>query len=149
MIHNKPGAPLSRYIGPHPLNEDAHTKVGCGKKLQVHGGPGKPGRKPADLDLAALQDGESLADYCQVSFVEVPKGSWRRRTGNTGVNQSPRITSLLYGHLRYTRKWFAVLIEKGSIAYDKNLGMAGHCQVILDLHPAAAISLHSQPFAGR
>src|SRR5712671_5021658 len=115
----------------------------------MHGSPCKPGRKPADRHLAALQDSESLADYCQVSFVEVPKGSWRRRTGNASVNQLPCITSLLYGHLRYTWKWFAVLIEKGGIADDKNLGMAGHCQVILDLHPAAAISLHSQPFAGR
>jgi hypothetical protein len=115
----------------------------------MHGSPGKPRWEPADPDLAALQDSESLADDCHVSFVEVPKRSWCRRTGNASVNQLPRITPLLYCHLRYTGERFTVLIETGGIAYDKNLGMAGHCQVILDLYPAAVIGLHSQPLAGR
>src|SRR5713101_7150456 len=111
MIHNKPRAPLPGYIGPRPLNENAHAEAGRAKELKMDRSPRKPCQESAKAKLPALQNGESLANHCHVPLVEIAE---RRRLGSVHharVNQSSRIPSLLHCYLRDTRQRLAVLIE--------------------------------------
>ena len=49
-IHDQPRSTLSCEIGPDPLQEDAHTEIGLGQKLEMHTCPGEPGREPTDTE---------------------------------------------------------------------------------------------------
>src|ERR1700730_3910110 len=103
VIYNQPGAPLSRGIGPDPLQEDARAQTGLREKMQVEWGPCEPSEAAADVDLAALQNGEPLADHCHIALVEVTKRPRGRFTGDNPMNQGSRITPLLNRHLGDTR----------------------------------------------
>src|SRR6266478_1937505 len=111
MIHNKPGAPLPRYIGPNPLNENAHAEAGCAKELKMDHRPRKPGQESAQAKFPALQNGESLANHCHVPLVEIAERRRRGSAHHARVNQSSRIPSLLHCYLRDAWQWLAVLIE--------------------------------------
>src|SRR5438132_13089876 len=103
MIHDEPGPALPRHIGPNPLHEDAHAKAGLRQKLQMHSRPSEPRQDAADVDLAGLENGKTLADYRHVALIEVTKRTRCGFAGNTPVNQRPGITPLLHRYLRYAR----------------------------------------------
>src|ERR1700734_1113612 len=111
VIHNEPRAPLTREIGPNPLQEDRQTKARCGQELQMHGRPGEPGSEPAQSHLVTLQNRKALANHRHVSFVEVTKWTRRRAAGYAAVNDFACITSLLHSYLRNTGKRLAVFVE--------------------------------------
>src|ERR1700722_2963211 len=103
MIHNEPGAPLPRHVGPHPLQEDADSKAGLRQKLEMYSGPGQPCEESAYANLAALEHGKSFADDGHVAFIEVSKRPGLWFAGHMPVDQISGVTSLLNRHLRYTR----------------------------------------------
>src|SRR5712691_7140885 len=100
MIHNKPRAPLPRYIGPNPLNENAHAEAGRAKELKMDGSPRKPCEESAKAKLPALQNGEPFANHRHVPLVEITERRRCRRTRHARVNQPSRIPSLLHCYLR-------------------------------------------------
>ena len=65
----------------------------------MHRGPGEPCEEPAEVDFAALQNGEALADYGHVALVEVAKRPRPRFARDHPVNQVSRIASLLNRYL--------------------------------------------------
>src|SRR5262245_53850952 len=71
VIHDQARASLARKKGPHPLDENACSKVGRGEKLDMDPGPGKPRKKSAEVEFATLQHGKALANDGHISFVEV------------------------------------------------------------------------------
>src|ERR1700687_4494196 len=147
VIYNQTGATLSRGIGPDPLQEDARAQTGLRQKLQVDCGPCEPREEAADVDLAALQNGEPLADYRHIALVEVTKRPRGRFTGDNPMNQGSRIAPLLNRHLRDNRQRFTILIQRGSIADDKDFRMPSDSEVWLDAYPPGAICTNVQPFA--
>ena len=48
MSHDETGAALSRNVGPHPLQEDTHTKTGLRQELKMHSRPREPGSRCGD-----------------------------------------------------------------------------------------------------
>ena len=69
----------------------------------MRSGPREPREEAAYVDLAALQNGKTFADYGHVSLVEVAKWPGARFTGDKPVNQVSGIASLLNSNLRHTR----------------------------------------------
>ena len=69
----------------------------------MDGGPCEPCQKAAYADLAALQNGETLADYGHVSFVEIAKWLRPRFAGNTPTDQFSGVPPLLNRHLGHAR----------------------------------------------
>src|SRR6266481_4792501 len=147
MIHNQPRSPLTGQIRPNPLQEDAQTEARCRQELEVHGRPREPSHDAAYTELAALQHSKTLAHHGHVPFIEIAKWAWRAIAGNAAVNQSPCIAPLLNRHLCNTCQWLAVLIERCGIANHKDLGMAGHSQILLDAYPTGAVCLRAQLLA--
>jgi hypothetical protein len=111
------------------------------------GCPREPRRKAAQVDLAGLQNGKTLADYGHVAFVEVTKWTRCGFSGDTSVNELPRIASLLHRYLRHTGQRLAILIERRSITNHQDLRVAWHCEVLLDPYAPGAIGLCTQPLA--
>src|SRR5947208_2324866 len=58
MVHDQAGASLTGEKCPHPLDEYAHSQIGCREKLNVDSGPGQPSEESAQVNSAALQNGE-------------------------------------------------------------------------------------------
>src|SRR5215467_14493435 len=135
MIHNEPGASLASHKRPNPLQEDAQAKSRCGQELEVNKRPNQPCPEPAHLDLAALQDGKTLAHHSHSALVEIAKRSRLLAVSNAGVDEFSCIASLLHSHLRHAGQRFAILLECSSIANHKNFRMSGHGQVVLNAHP--------------
>src|SRR5882672_2525450 len=71
MVHDQARASLTREKCPHPLDEYANSQIGGREKLNVDSGPGQPRKKSAQVNFAALHDGEAFADHCHVAFVEI------------------------------------------------------------------------------
>src|SRR3954451_12359 len=111
MIHDEPGPSLPRHIGPNPLHEDAHSKTGLRQELQMHSRPSEARHEAADVELAALENGETLTDHCHVALIEVTKWTRRGFAGKTPVNQPPGVTPLLHRYLRYAGQRLTILIE--------------------------------------
>src|SRR6266478_6934979 len=111
MIHNKPGAPLPRYIGPNPLNENAHAEAGRAQELKMDRRPRKPCQESAQAKLPALQNGEPLANHRHVPLVKIAEGRRSGSARHARANQSSRISSLLHCYLRDAWQRLAVLIE--------------------------------------
>src|SRR6476660_2741864 len=103
LIHDESGPSLACKIGPYPLQTDARAKVGLPQKLEMDCGPREPRDVAAYMDTASLQNGETLADYGHAALVEVAKRLGRRLAGQTPVDQSPDIATLLHRHLRHPR----------------------------------------------
>src|SRR5260221_3397535 len=123
MVDNKLRAPLSSYIGPDPLDENAYPETGCGKELKMDCPPRKPCNESAQAKFPALQNAESLANHRHVPLVKIAE---RRRSGSARharPTQLSRISSLLNCHLLDAWQRPAVLIERCSVARDQNLGM--------------------------
>src|SRR5258708_39620726 len=148
MIHNNPGAPLPRYIGPNPLNENAHAEAGRAKELKMDRRPRKPCQESAQAKFPALQNGEPLANHGHIPFVEIAEWKRCRRTRHARAYQPPRVPSWLYCYLRDAWQRLAVLIERCGVAHNQNLGMSRYRQVLLYPHPPSTVCLRAQPFAG-
>src|ERR1700744_6241006 len=99
MLHDQRRAWLTGEIGPNPLDENTQLEIVNTKKLQVDEGPHEPCRKAAELHLAAFEHGEILADYGQISFIEITKRGSRRFACNAPVNGVGGVLPLLYRHL--------------------------------------------------
>ena len=115
----------------------------------MHRGPGEPCDEPANVDFAGLQNGEALADYGQISLIEVAKRCRPRFARDHPVNQLSRIASLLNRYLRDTGQRLAILIERGSITHHKDFRMPRYRDVRLDTHSPGAIGFDIQPLARR
>src|SRR5262249_17031564 len=109
--------------------------------------PGEPGPKPADLDFPALQHSETLTDYGHGALVKVAEGGRRGIANYAAVNQLPCVTPSLHRHLRNAWQRFAVLIERGRIADDENLGVSGYGEIFLNAYAPCAIRFDVQPLA--
>src|SRR5271154_4592794 len=99
------------------------------------------------MDLAAFKHRKSLADYGHAAFVKIAKLARRRIVRDATANQFPRVTPLLYRHLCHAWEWFAVLIERRSIADHEDLGMTGHRKIFLNAHPSSVVHLRFKPLA--
>src|SRR5215468_1248929 len=109
MIHDEPGAPLTRYKGPRPLQEDAQAEAGCGQEMEVNKSPNQPRPQSAGFYLAAFQYNKTFAHNRQGALVEVTKRSRLLAAGYAALDEFSRITPLLHCHLRHAGKGFAVL----------------------------------------
>ncbi len=99
MIHNQPRSTLSCEVSPDPLHKNAQAKTGLSQKLKVDSGPCEPCYEPAEVNLAALQDGEVLAHNGHAAFVEITEGFRHRRASHTPMNQISCVSPLLHCHL--------------------------------------------------
>ena len=102
MIHDEPGAPLTGYKGPSPLQEHTQAEAGRSQKLEVNESPNEPSAESARLKLPALQYSKALANYRHVALIEIAKWSLLRAAVYPAMDEFPRVTSLLHSHLRYT-----------------------------------------------
>src|SRR5580698_3016711 len=103
MLHDKARSPLPGYIGPNPLHKDTDSKTRLSQKLQMDRNPDHPRRETTEMNLAALQDCETFADNCEVSFVEVAEWTRRRLTCDLSMNKIACVASLLHCYLRHAR----------------------------------------------
>ena len=105
VIDDQPRAASSGQIGPNPLEEDTYAKVGLRQELEVYSGPHQPCRKAADVDLAALQDGETLSHDGHTPLVEVTKRTLRGFAGDAPMDPitSPMITVAFWCFRRISR----------------------------------------------
>ena len=99
MIHDQPVTPLPRHIGPNPLQEDAQAEARRGEELKMDGRPSEPGPEPAHLDLAALKNRKTFADYGHGAFVKVAEGTRIGFAYDAAVNQLSCIAPLLHRYL--------------------------------------------------
>src|SRR5213075_1240743 len=115
--------PLPGEIRPDPLHEDADPKARLPQELEMHGGPCHPCEKAAEVDPAAVQHGEALADDGHGSFVEVPERLQGGLPRDASANQPRRIAPLLHRNLRDAGERTTVLIERRGVADDEDLRM--------------------------
>src|SRR5215475_6208925 len=115
----------------------------------MHGSPSEPSREAAKLDSTALQHSETLSHNCHVALVKVAELGWVGITNNTIVNRVARIPPLLNRYLSHSWKGFTVLIKRRRVAHDKNLGMSGHSEILLNSYSPGAICFDVEPFTRR
>src|SRR5262249_56049174 len=96
----------------HPLHEDADAKARLAQEFEMYRGPCHPREKAAEVDPAAVQHGEALADDGHRSFVEVPEGLQGGLPRDASANQPRRIVSLLHRNLRDPGKRTTILIAR-------------------------------------
>src|SRR5262250_3236023 len=149
MMHDEARPPLSGEIRPHPLHEDADAKARLAQELEVHGGPCHPREKAAEVDPAAVEHGEALADDGHRSFVEVPKRLRRGLSRDASPNQPGCIAPLLHRDLRDAGEGTTVLIERRGVADDEDLRMTADGQVRLHADAAGVIRCRLEPLARR
>src|SRR5215470_6122487 len=121
MVHDEARSPLSGEIQPYPLHEDADAKARLSQEFEMHGGPCHPRQKAAEVDPAAVQHGEALADDCHGSFVEVSERLQGGLPSDAPTNQLRGIAALLHRHLSDAWQRMTVLIERRSVADHEDL----------------------------
>ena len=110
VIHNQTRAALARQERPHPLDENADSEIGRGKKLDMDSGPGEPSKESAQMDFTALQNGKAFPHNCHIALIEVPERSQGRFPFDPPPNQLPCVTPLLHGDLSDAGQRLAVLL---------------------------------------
>src|SRR5438128_2208283 len=147
VIHDQASAPLPGDVRPYPLHEDADPEARLRQEFEMDRGPCQPREKPAEVQPAALQHGEALANHRHGPFVEVAERRRRRFPGDATVNDGSGVAALLHGHLCDAGQRMTVLIERRRIADDEDLGMSWHAEIWLDAHAAGAIRRRLEPLA--
>src|SRR5260370_23321944 len=99
------------------------------------------------MDLSGLQNSEPFSHNCHVALVEVLEWFGRRSTYNAAVNQLARIPALLECQLGDSRERFAVLIERCSVAKDKDFRVSWHREVRLHAYSSCSVGIHVEPLA--
>ena len=97
----------------------------------MHEAPGQPREDPGKLDPGDLGDRLRPANDRHAALVEEVEGE----TGlpfELAAEILRRVTPLLHRHRRRPGKRLTLLLERGEIADDRDLGMARHGQVRLD-----------------
>src|SRR5262249_29917650 len=114
---------------------------------EVDESPRKPGRESAHLDDAGIHNGKAPSYHRHVAFVEITERRRRRTSSHSIADHFTDKATLLHGHLRNPRQRLAVLIERGGVADDEDLGMARHAAIPLDPHTSGPVGRRIQPFA--
>ena len=109
--------------------------------------PDQPRKKPTHTNFAALQNGETLSDNGEISFIEVAERSGQSLPPNLSSNMFPGISSLLHRNLCDTGQWRSVLFQKRRIANDENFGVVLNRQVRSDLDSSSSIGLRIEPLS--
>src|SRR5215469_16958174 len=122
------------HVRPHRLGPDPQTIPESGEIQDVDESPCKPGQESAYLDDGGIHNGKASSYHRHVAFVEITE-RWRRRTSSHSIpDHFADIATLLHGHLRNPGQRLAVLIERGGVADDEDLRMAGQAAIPLDPH---------------
>src|SRR5215468_8321451 len=149
VVYDKARASLAGEESPNPLDEDAHSQIGCGEKLNMDPYPSQPGNESAEMDLAALHNGKAFADNGHVPFVEVAERTRYGFPAKSLADQPACISALLNCNLSDARQWLPILLERGGIAHNEDFWMARHRKVRLNLDSSRPIGFNAEPFAGR
>src|SRR5579859_57460 len=87
------------------------------------------------------------ANYGHISLIEIVKWLCIPLPFYASSNRPRGVSSPLDGHLRDTRQWFSLLVEReGQIANNKNIGVAREREIWRHFNPAESIRLRFGPF---
>src|ERR1700730_9917526 len=97
------------------------------------------------MDLSGLQNGEPFPHNRHAALIEVLEWFRRRSAHNAAVNRPAGIPALLKCHLSDSRERFAVLIERCSVANDKDFRMPWNAELRLHTSSSCSIGVHVEP----
>src|SRR5258706_5620722 len=143
-------AALITDVDPQPVEDNAQPIAYADQEIDVRKAPDPPGKRPAQLDAAEIDDGQPLSDRGQAAGMSVTE------IGNVGVaaqaspNDRRDVASLLFCSWRDARDWLSVWAgDRHRIADGEDLRMARNCEIWQDQEPPGAVGWCPEPFRGR
>src|SRR6516225_7310681 len=100
-------APLPGQVAPEPLDLDAQAVLQLWEKHHVHQRPHQPGDESAQMQAAALEDREVLADHGHGASVVIAERFYDLMAANLCIDNTPYEAAFLSRDLSQARQRMA------------------------------------------
>src|SRR4051812_37874326 len=132
-------------VNPQPAQRDAEPVAQADQEVDVGEAPDPPGQIAAHLHPAEIDHGFFLADLRKAASMLVAERR-QRAAAQARPDQRRHVTSLLLGGRRDAGHGIAVGAgDRHGVANGKDVGMAGHGQIGLDLQAVGVVGGCVQP----